>query len=455
MLDIKFIRENPEVVKKAIKDKQLSGTVDIDELLKIDSEIREVELKLNDLRQKRNDLNDKIKTVKDASERDSYIKENSELKPQVQELEAKLSELVPIFNEKMLWVPNVPAEDVPYGEGEEDNVEIAAWIPDIGYLDSDKIGKGHVSKSYMPQKLRYAPEGYEPLDHLTIGENLNVIDVKQSAKVSGSRFCYISGGLAVLQYALLDLVIKKVISEKYEPIVPPVLLKEEALYGTSHFPQGKDQVYKVENKYLESKDELFLVGSSEPSMFAYYMDRTLDSSKMPYKKFAYTPCFRTEVGSWGKDVKGIKRVHQFDKLELNIVCKEDQEEKIFEELYKIDEWIYQQLELPYRIWKKCTADLGYYASAKQVDMEIWLPSQKNYIEVSSVTNTKQYQSRRLGIKYKDENGASKFVSTLNATGIPVGRMLIAIIENYQNEKGEIVVPEVLRKYTGFDLISNV
>ena len=230
-------------------------------------------------------------------------------------------------------------------------------------------------------------------------------------------------------------------------------VKEKVLYGTSHFPEGRDQVYKIENTNVEDKQDLFLVGSSEPPLFAYGMDKIFNEKDLPYKMTAYTSCFRSEVGSWGKDVKGIKRVHQFDKLEIDVICKPNQADAIFEELLEINSWFLQELKLPYHQILKCSGDSGYAASYKQVDTEVWLPSQNEFIEVGTDTNAGNFQARRLNIKFEDEKGKKQLVNTVNDTGCPMGRMLISILDNYQKADGSVEVPQVLRSFVGKDIIT--
>jgi len=228
------------------------------------------------------------------------------------------------------------------------------------------------------------------------------------------------------------------------------MVKERSLFGTSHFPEGRDQVYKISNDNIEEGNDLFLIGSAEPTNFSYFMDKVLDKDDLPAKVYAQTTCFRSEVGSWGKDVRGIKRVHQFDKLEMNCVCTEEQEREVFDEFLEINEWLYQKLEIPYRVVNKCTGDCGYNASYFQYDIEGWRPSEKEYMELGTNTMTTDYQARRLNIKYRDGNEL-KFARTVNDTGAST-RPLIVLLENHQQEDGSIDIPEALQKYTGFGRI---
>ncbi len=306
-----------------------------------------------------------------------------------------------------------------------------------------KLGTGFHSAQYMPQK--------SGKHHVDLGKELDVIDIEQSALVSGSRFAYIKGDLVLLQYALFDLLKKKLLTEGFIPMSVPILVKERALFGTSHFPEGRDQVYQINTEFVEDKQPLYLVGSSEPPLFAYYMDKVLEEKNLPVKMFAISSCFRSEVGSWGKDVRGIKRVHQFDKLEMDTITVPEKSREMMEYLRGINEWLMQQLQLPYRVINKCSGDCGYNATYLQYDWEGWLSTQKEFIELGTDTDASDYQARRLNIWYKTSDGQKRLVHTINDTGCST-RMLIAILDNCQNADGSVTIPEVLRPYMGKDKI---
>jgi seryl-tRNA synthetase len=256
----------------------------------------------------------------------------------------------------------------------------------------------------------------------------------------------------LLQMALHQLLTGELLRRGYEMMIPPLLVRERTLYGTSHFPEGRDQVYSITNDNVEDGIELFLVGSSEPTNFSYFMDRTLKEEDLPIKIFAATSCFRSEAGSWGKDVKGIKRVHQFDKIEMNSICTAEQSNEIYEEFSEINEWLLRSLELPYRVVGKCTGDAGYLATHRQRDMDVWLGGSREFMEVMTDTNTTDYQARRLNIRYKGNAGGPKFCHTVNDTGCAMGRMLIAIMDNYQQRDGSVAVPDALRPVVGKERI---
>jgi seryl-tRNA synthetase len=256
----------------------------------------------------------------------------------------------------------------------------------------------------------------------------------------------------LLQLAIQQLLTRKLLDEGFAPIVPPLLVRERSLYGTSHFPEGRDQVYEINSANVEGNAQLFLVGSSEPSNFSYFMDRVLDEAELPIRLFAGTPCFRSEAGSWGKDVKGIKRVHQFDKIEMNAVCAPEQSEAIYEQFGQINQWLLQTLELPYHVVDKCGGDAGYLATHRQRDVEVWLSGAREFMEVMTDTNTSDYQARRLNIRYRSgPEGTSaplRFCHTVNDTGCALGRMLVAILDNYQQKDGSVKVPTAVCPFVG-------
>jgi seryl-tRNA synthetase len=231
-------------------------------------------------------------------------------------------------------------------------------------------------------------------------------------------------------------------------------VRERSLFGTSHFPEGRDQVYEIKTDNVEEPLPLFLVGSSEPANFSYFMDKTLEEAELPIKVFASTPCFRSEAGSWGRDVRGIKRVHQFDKIEMNAVATEAQSAELYREFGEINEWLLQSLELPYRIVDKCTGDAGYLATHRQRDVEVWMSGSGEYMEVMTDTNTTDYQARRLNIRYRPSDGGSlRYAHTVNDTGAAMGRLLIAILDNYQQPDGSVLVPRTLRPLMGKDRLT--
>jgi seryl-tRNA synthetase len=354
----------------------------------------------------------------------------------------------------MAWFPNFIDPAMPEGRGEEDNVEEVAWVPGSGYLPKEQLSVGNHSAQFMPQSPVHAEgEAFTPMHYSELGEKLGGVDTLQAGKVSGSRFAYITGDIALMQMAIQRLLSDELVRRGYQLLIPPLLVRERALFGTSHFPEGRDQVYEIKTDNVEEPQPLFLIGSSEPANFSFFMDRTLSADQLPYKVFAITPCFRSEAGSWGKDTKGIKRVHQFDKIEMNAVTTEDQSQDVYAEFREINEWLLQQLQLPYRLVDKCTGDAGYLATYRQRDVEVWMSGSGEYMEVMTDTNTTDYQARRLNIRYRASEGGPRLAHTVNDTGVALGRRLIAILDNYQQADGSVKVPAVLQAVVGTDRLT--
>jgi len=448
MLDPNFVRENPDIIKGIIDSgRGDSKKADVEKWLKLDKQRSQLLTRLNETNQRRNELS---KAGKDG-DIEKIREEGKYLKEEVKKIQTQLDIVLKQWQEIMDWFPNVPVEPMPEGNSEEDNIVQKLWIPKKGY-SKDAVGKKarNETEYLMPEKpIHSKNKDFTPKHHLDIGQHLKVIDIEQSAKTSGSRFSYLLGELVLMQYALQQLLFEELIKRGYKPIAPPLLVKDHVLYGTSHFPEGRDQVYAIKADNVEDKNQLFLLGSSEPANFAYFMDKTLDQKDLPIKIFAYEPAFRSEAGSWGKDVKGIKRVHQFHKIEMNAITTKEQSQDIYKEFLEINEWLLQKLELPYQLVKKCTGDAGYLAAAAQVDPEVWLPGQNEFIEVMTATNATDYQARRLNIKYKTKDNKLEFAHTVNDTGCAMGRMLISILCNYQQKDGSVLVPKALRKYVSF------
>ena len=444
MIDVKEVRKDPDALRQAIRLRKVDPQkADVDRWIELDEKRRQLQQQIDGLNSKKKELAQLGRTDPDAARQ-----QGQELRQQGRQLEQHMEEITQEWQTILDWFPNWPHVDMPHGAGEEDNVEESAWVPGQGYLDAGQLGKGEHSAAVMPKKLLHAAAAdFEPVHHADLGGPLGV-DTLQAAKVSGSRFAYIRGDMARMQYGLIQLLSNELLRRGYEIIIPPLLVRERSLYGTSHFPEGRDQVYSITGENVEEGAELFLVGSSEPTNFSYFMDTMLKEEELPVRVFAQTACFRSEAGSWGKDVKGIKRVHQFDKIEMNSVCTPEQSEAMYAEFGEINEWLLQQLELPYRVVEKCTGDAGYLASHRQRDMEVWLAGSQEFMEVMTDTNTTDYQARRLSIRYKGAKGGPQFCHTVNDTGCAMGRMLIAIMDNYQQEDGSVKVPAVLCEVMG-------
>lgn len=433
MLDIKFIRENADKVKEAVKNKKT--TANIDHLLSLDDQRRKLLTQSEDLRAKRNVINDQLKSGKN----DELIAQNRTLKEELGKLELELAEVDSLWNAEMLKVPNVPVEDVPVGMDESEN----------------KV----VKKYGEPTKF-----DFEVKDHLMLGETLGIIDVERAAKVSGARFGYKKGAAAILEAAIIQFVysiltspetLRKIannaaleVSDRpFTPILPPVMIKPDVYTRTGRLsPEDADEKYKM------ALDELYLIGSAEHTLVAMHMDEVLDEKELPLRYIGFSTCFRREAGSYGKDTKGMLRVHQFDKLEMESFSTPETSLNEHKFLVAIQEYLVQQLELPYQVVINCTGDMG-KPNARQVDIETWLPGQDKYRETHSADYMTDFQARRLNIKYRKADGSSEFAHTNDATAIAMSRIPIAILENYQQADGSVKVPKVLQKYMGMDVIT--
>lgn len=454
MLTIDFIRNNAELVKKNILLRKFDAKkADVDKLLELD---KQRSLKQQELDANRQLRNENANTIKNASGKPDtdLINNGRQLKEVGSVIEAEMKKIDAKYTEIMQWLPNMALSDTPIGNSPDDNIEVKAWSKQTGYLEADKLSGAEGSAEFLPKTGSNNDGSFKTLPHWEIGKNLDIIDLENGAKVSGSRFYYLKKEGYLLAYGIFDMLMRKLLEDGFEPMYVPILVKDFALFGSSQFPADQDQIYKIENENVESGNQLYLVGSSEPSLFSYFADSILDKAELPKKVFTITPCFRSEAGSWGKDVRGIKRVHQFDKLEMDVIVEPSLETAyaMHEYLLSLNEWLLQKLELPYHVINMCTADLGYAAAAKKYDVEVWLPSENGFVEIMSDSITTDFQARRLGIKCKDKDGSKDYVYTLNNTGA-THRLLIAIIEHYQQADGSVKVPTALKGYLNKETIS--
>jgi seryl-tRNA synthetase len=416
MIDIKLIRENPDFVKERLKTRDESYLKLIDRLLEIDEERRKIIKEIESLRAERNEKSKLFpilkKEGKDTTEIQQRVKQIGEI---TKNLEDKLQEIENEFNNILYYIPNLPAPDVPVGKDENDNVEIRKW------------GE--------PRKFNF-----EPLSHYEIGERLGILDFERGAKLSGSRFTVMFKEAARLERALMNFMLDVHTKQHgYTEVWTPALVKPEILFGTGQLPKFKEDLYKIED------EDLYLIPTAEVTLTNLHADEILSEEDLPKYYTAYTPCFRKEAGSHGKDVKGILRQHQFDKVELVKIVKPEDSYNELEKLVNEAEKILQLLEIPYRVVLLCTGDMG-FSAAKTYDIEVWIPSQNRYREISSCSNTEDFQARRAKIRYKDKDGKNHYVHTLNGSGLAVGRTLIAIMENYQKPDGTFEIPKVLKDY---------
>ncbi len=412
MLDINFIRENPQKVKEACQKKQVK--VDVDKILELDKKKRELMTNLENLKAEQN-------KISRGGRDESAISKAKELKEKFKDLEPKLKNIEAELNSLLLLLPNIPFDDVPVGKDDSENVILR------------QVGK--------PTKFNFTAK-----DYMQIGKDLDLIDTERAGKVAGPRFGYLKNQLPLLEFALINLVMDTVKKQGFIPVIPPVMLKEKMAMGTGYF----EATDKNEAYYLP-EDKIYLVGTAEQSMAAMHANEVLGVKELPKRYIAFSTCFRREAGSYGKDTKGILRVHQFDKLEMFILCLPEDSKKEHELLLSIEEKLMKALGLPYRVVAICTGD-STRPSAKSYDIETWIPSENKYRETHSCSNCTDFQSRRLNIRYRDKSGKMNFVHMLNGTAFAMPRILIAIIENCQQKDGSIKVPKVLQKYCGFKVI---
>lgn len=414
MLDIKFIRENSELIKSACTKKQINPKI-VDELLKVDKKRSELIANVENIRRLKNKANQEIKKAN--------LKEKQEIIEKMKKLdssqEKELQEIEKEYQNLMLLIPNIPHESVKVGSSDLDNVEIKTW--------------GNIPKFNFPIK-----------DHIELAENLDLVDFKRGAKVSGFRGYFLKNEATSLSFAIWNLALEKIIKKGFIPIIAPSLVKESALIGTGYLPQQKEDVY-------ETSHNMYLAGTSEVALMNYHAGEIIKG--FPKKYVGFSPCFRTEVGSYGKDVKGILRVHEFFKLEQVVLCENNKKttEKLHEEITRNAEEVLEALELPYRKVLNCTGDLG-LGQVKKYDLEAWVPSQNKYRETHSSSYFYDFQTRRLNIRYKTKQGKTKYAHSLNNTLIATPRILISILENHQQKNGSVEIPKALHKYLNFTTI---
>ena len=415
MIDVNILREAPDELKANLARR--SAEIDVDRLVELDEAVRLVRRNAENARADQRVLGKQIATASDA-DRPEIIERAGLLADEYKRLSAEADALEAEFDALWVTVPNLSHDSVPTGESDADNVEIKQW------------GTPRVFD-------------FEVRDHQDLGEALGIIDVAAGAKVSGSRFAYLKGQAVLLELGLVRWAMELLSAEGFTPVIPPVLVREEALYGTGFFPGDQEQVYSV------GADDLFLVGTAEVPLAALHADEIL-TGDLPIRYAGFSTCFRREAGTYGKDTRGIFRVHQFDKVEMFSFCHPDRSWEEHEFLFGMEERIVQALELPYRVVNVAAGDLG-SSAAKKYDIEAWIPSQEAYREITSCSNTTDYQARRLKIRTKDDE-SNRIIHTLNGTAVAVGRTILAIMENHQQADGTVLLPEAIRSYVGFDVL---
>ncbi len=420
MLDIKLIRENPDLIKTNLAKRGNPECLQkLEDLVAVDKEWRINLTKLNELRHQRKQITIEIAKLKKAGkEADNEVHSAQDIDLKIRDVERQVSQEEEKTHSYLMQLPNLLDDTVPLGKDSNDNVQVKTW--------------GTIPTFNFPIK-----------NHIDLALELDQIDMERAGKISGARFFYLKNQVARLDMALMSLAIELLTKKGYTPIIPPLLMTRKAYEGVTALGDFADVLYKVEN------EDLYLIATSEHPMAAMYMDEVLKEQDMPLKLAGISTCFRKEAGAHGKDTRGIFRTHQFNKIEQFIFCKPEDSAKLHEELLLNAEEFLQKLELPYRVVNVCTGDIGTVA-AKKYDIEAWMPAQNGYREVVSCSNCTDYQGRRLGIRYREKEGAPTkgFVNTLNSTAVATGRTIVAILENNQLEDSSVNIPEALRKYMG-------
>lgn len=420
MLDIKFIRSNPDLVKKAMKNRNANLDSMVDEVIEIDAERRNLMGEMESEKARQNDVSKKIPQMKkEGKDTTEIMKEMKTLSEKISSLRAKISELEEKQRQILLSIPNVPHESVPVGKDDSENVEVRRW----GEPRKDQV-----------------------LPHWEIGKKLGILDPETAAKITGTRFHVYKGMGARLERSVINFFLNTHTSKGYTEILPPFIVNSDSMTGTGQLPKFKEDAFKLEN------GDYYLVPTAEVPVTNMHRNEILDGTKLPIKYCAYTACFRAEAGSAGRDTRGLIRQHQFNKVELVKFVRPENSYDELEKLTSDAENLLQLLKIPYRVVCLSTGDLG-FSSAKTYDIEVWMPSYGRYVEISSCSNFEDYQARRLQARFKDSpKDKAQFAHTLNGSGLAVGRTVAAILENYQTSEGTVEVPEVLRQYMGTDII---
>ncbi len=416
MLDLRYMRDNIEFLKGMLKNR--NATVDLDDFEQLDAERRDLLTEVEALKHKRNNVSHEVGRLKREKQDASHIiSEMGEVSSKIKELDSKLSEIDEKLQYYQMTIPNVYHESTPVGNDEEDNILVRTW------------GE--------PTEFKY-----EPKNHWELGEELEILDFERGAKLGGARFTVYRGLGARLERALINFMLDLHTTEHgYTEHITPFLVRRDICEGTGQLPKFEDDMYKT-------TDEMFLISTSEITLTNLHRKEILEESDLPKYYTAHSPCFRREAGSYGRDVKGLIRQHQFNKVEMVKITTPENSYDELDRMVVNAETVLQKLGLPYRLVQLCTGDIG-FSAAKTYDLEVWLPGQGKYREISSCSNCGDFQARRMGLKYRPEGTKkSEFVNTLNGSGVAVGRALLAIMENYQQEDGSIIIPEVLRPYMG-------
>lgn len=424
MLDLKYIRENPELVKQGITNKNEKDRVD--EILVLDEQRRNFILKTDELKSKRNQVSAQIPQMKKAGQdTTSVLAEMKKVSDEITELDLQLKDVEDKLNDILMYIPNLPNSGVPVGKSAADNVEVRQWAPEgFSFTKEEKV-----------------------LDHIELGKKLKILDFERGAKISGSGFPLYLGKGATLERALINFMLDLHLTQHgYSEVFPPFLVNRDSMKGTGQIPKMEEDMYNIE------KDGLFPIPTAEVPITNIYRNDILSEQELPLKYVGYSACFRREAGSYGKESKGFLRVHQFNKVEMVKFVKPETSYDELELLVKDAEDVLQALKIPYRILMLCTGDLS-FSAAKCYDIETWSPAENRWLEASSCSNFENFQARRANIRYRNESTKKpEFVHTLNGSGLATSRLMVSLLENYQTPEGKIIVPKVLQEYTGFEII---
>jgi seryl-tRNA synthetase len=417
MLDLAFIRSHPDIVKEAVRVKY--NTLDIDYLLEVDRRVLDLQHEVEEARAEQNKISKRVQQAgKDKALRDALIAEGKGLAEQIKALEPTLKQLEEERQQLLYLVPNIPDPSAPIGKDENDNVPIRDW----------------------GEKPKF---DFEPLDHYALMQKLDVVDIERAVKIAGARSYALKGDAARLELALMNFAMDRIARKGFTPLIVPAMAREFCFIGSGQFPKGRDQVYAIEG------EDTFLVGTAEVSITGMYKDEILSYEDLPLTFVGFCPCFRKEAGTYGKDTRGVFRIHQFNKVEQYVISKADHEESVrwHEQLIANSEELVQALELPYRVVNVCTGDMG-DGKVGMYDLECWMPSEGRYRETHSCSYFHDWQARRVNIRYRDEDGKVKFVHTLNNTAIASPRILLPLFEVHQQPDGSVRIPEALRSFMG-------
>jgi seryl-tRNA synthetase len=417
MLDLAFIRSNPEAVKEAARLK--NNTLDIDYLLEVDRQVTALQRQVEEARAQQKQLSRQVQAAgKDQARRDALIAESKQLGEQIKNMEPRLNTLIEERLQLLYLVPNIPDPSAPIGKDESDNVPIKYWgtLPEFDFT---------------------------PKDHYALMQGMDMVDLERGVKIAGARSYILKNDAARLELALMNFALDRMAQKGFTPLIVPAMAREFCFIGSGQFPKGRDQVYAIEN------DDTFLVGTGEVSITGMYKDEIIKVDELPMRFVAFCPCFRREAGTYGKDTRGVFRVHQFNKVEQFIICRADHEESVrwHEALLQNSEELVQALELPYRVVNVCTGDMG-DGKVGMYDLECWLPSENRYRETHSCSYLHDWQARRANLRYRDEEGKVRFVHTLNNTAIASPRILLPLLEVHQQANGSVKIPAALRPYLG-------